>query len=256
MKKYYTHTILSVFLLFCAGSAYAQLSDFTQNPTTNSTDWAAEIATLGGTVNSNVDFETHPIGPLQSGFYTLSDGVTLTATGDVNDVRFGTGPNDGNTGSAPLSPGEGPHAASNYLYDGGSPSSLVISFDVPQWGAGLFTIDHFNPGDTNPLTIEAFDGPDGTGNSLGLVTSAAFNYQPDNLYFMGVTSSLGDIRSIVYTDVNNSTGDTMGLDDFLFAPAQNAGPAVPVPAMGVISQLLLIMALLFVASWGIKRFQA
>ncbi len=255
MKKYYAHTIVSALLLLGANFAYAQLSDFTQNPTTNSTDWAAEITNLGGTVNSNVNFETHPVGPLQSGFYALSDGVTLTATGGGNDVRNGAGPNDGNTSSPPLSPGEGPHAASNYLWDDSSPFTLVISFNAPQWGAGLFTIDHFNPSNDDGLTIEAFDGPDGTGNSLGIVNSAAFNYQPNNLYFMGVTSSLGNIRSIVFSDILSATGDRIGLDDILFAPADTF-VAVPVPATGLISRLLLIMALLLVGSWGLRRFQA
>ena len=120
MKKYYAHATISALLLLGTNFAYAQLSDFTQNPTTNSTDWAAEIANLGGTVNSNVNFEAHPVGPLQSGFYALSDGVTLTATGGNNSVVNGTGPNDGNTSSTPLSPGEGPHPASNYLFDDSS----------------------------------------------------------------------------------------------------------------------------------------
>ena len=192
-------------------------------------------------------------------FYAVSDGVTLTATGDVDDVKNGAGPNDGNTSSTPKSPGEGPHAVSNYLYDGGGVSTLTISFGETKFGAGLFTVDHFNPYDDNPLTLEAFDGPDGTGNSLGIVTSAAFNYQPNNLYFMGITSDQGNIRSVLFTDVNTITGDTMGLDNIMFsAGGEVVAPSVPVPvpSTGLIGQLLLILALLFIASRGIRRLQA
>lgn len=233
-------------------TAQAQISDFTQNPTTNSVDFTTKITSLGGSVTT-LDFESHPVGALQGNFYTTSNGVTLTANGDVDLVENGAGPGQSNTSSPPLSVGEGPHAASNYLYDGPNVSSLTISFNAPVWGAGLFTIDHFNPGDTNPLTIEAFDGPDGTGNSLGVVTSAPFNYQPNNLYFMGITSDAGDIRSIVFTDVNTQTGDTMGLDDILYAPAAPApappapsAPPEPVPTMSVYGLLLMIIGLGFI----------
>jgi len=230
--------------------AHAQLGDYTNSPESNSSDWELKISQLGAIVNKNINFEGHAPGVLQGEFYTSSDGVTLTVSGDVNEIRNGTGPGQGNTDEEPLSPGEGPHAASNYLYDGGSASSLTISFATPVWGAGLFTIDHFNPFDTNPLTIEAFDGPDGTGVSLGLVTSAAFNYQPDNVYFMGVTSDSGNISSIVFTDVNGATGDTMGLDDIWFA---SHSKTVPVPSTGLVAKLTLIFAFILLATATYKR---
>jgi hypothetical protein len=201
---------------------------------------------------------------LQSDFYTGSAGVTLTATGDVDNVMNGAGPGQSNTSSPPLSPGEGPHAPSNYLNDGTQISSLTISFDAPVFGAGLFTIDHFNPGGDNPLTLEAFDGPNGTGNSLGIATSVAFNYQPNNLYFMGVTSDSGGIQSVVFTDVSTSTGDVIGLDDIWFATAGDVPPPqpptvvapIPVPATGPAAKIILLLSLLIFGALSLRRFNA
>lgn len=197
---------------------------FTNNPTTNSTDWGTSVTGLGGAINTNVDFDAHPLGALQSNFYALSDGVTLTPSGDVNQVQFGAGPGQGNTVTPPLSPGEGVHPTSNFLFDGGSPSSLTISFAQPVLGVGLFVIDYYNPSGSNPLTIEAFTGANGTGTSLGSASSVAFNFQRNNLYFMGVSSSGNDIGSIVFTDVNSATGDTTGIDSIQFAPLVNQAP--------------------------------
>lgn len=83
------------------------MGDYTANPETNSSDWEAKISQLGGTVNKNIDFEGHALGALQGDFYAVTDGVTLTASGDVDQVVNGAGPNDGNVDSPPLSPGEG-----------------------------------------------------------------------------------------------------------------------------------------------------
>lgn len=94
--------------------------------------------------------------------------------GEANSVVLGSGPGQFNTSSGPFSQGEGFHAVSHYLTDGVNPSSLTISFADSVLGVGLFTIDYFNPKGTNPLTMEAFTGPQGTGTSLGVVTSASF----------------------------------------------------------------------------------
>jgi len=186
------------------------------SPTGNYAAWSSQIVSLGSAVQT-IDFESHPAGTLVPGFYP---GVTLTPSGDVDTVTSGTGPGQGNDTSLPLSTGEGAHPSSNYLLDNGSPSTLPISFDSPVYGAGLFIIDYFNPslGD-NPLTLEAFTGPNGTGTSLGVVNSVAYNFQNNNMFFMGIVSTLGDIGSVVFTDVNSNTGDTTGIDNISYSGA-------------------------------------
>ena len=169
-------------------------------------------------------------GALNGSFYTISDGVTLTANGDVNTVIFGSGPGQGNTSTNPLSPGEGAHASSNYLSDGAAVSDLIIDFMQPVFGFGLQTIDHFNPGASNFLRLDAYSGAGGTGTLLGSVTSLAFNFQANNLYFMGLSDDTGNvIQSAVFRDLSTSTGDTIGLDDFVFSRLEIANQ-VPEPS--------------------------
>jgi hypothetical protein len=213
------------------GQANAALIGFVDNPETNSVDWANYVAAAGGQINDNVNFDSHTTGVLQSDFYATTDGVTLIADGDVNTVAYGSGPGQGNTSTEPLSTGEGSHIASNYLLDGGSASSLTISFDEQVMAAGLFIIDYYNPFGSNPLTIEAFTGANGTGTSLGSFSSQAYNFQPDQMYFMGLFSTDSNIGSIVFTDVNNTTGDITGIDNILFATSDSQETStVPEPA--------------------------
>lgn len=83
-------------------------------------------------------------------------------------------------------------------------------------------IDYFNPaGSNNPLTIEGFDA---SNTSLGLFSSVAFNFQSNNMYFMGPTSSAGDLARLVFTDVNSNTSDTIGIDNIVFATDDNQVP--------------------------------
>lgn len=210
-------------------SAEATVIGFVNNPTSNSTDWANQLTLLGVTTITNIDFETHPVGALQPGFYTITDGITMITLGDVNTVMSGTGPNDGNTISTPLSSGEGPHPASNFLFDASGISSLTIDFADPVFGAGLFVIDYFNPDGNNPLVIEAFGGSGATGPLLGSFSSVSFNFQPNNMYFIGVVSTNGDIRSIRYNDASTNTGDTTGIDNIRFARRDST--PVPEPAI-------------------------
>lgn len=210
------------FAVVATKSANADFISFTQNPTTNSSDWN-NFVTGFGQVNSNVDFDAMPVGPLQSNFYQASDGVTFSTVGDVDTVVFGAGPGQANTGSAP---GEGSHAASNYLEDGIDGSELTISFDTGVFGAGFFTVDYFNPNQNNFLELEAFTGVDGTGTSLGTATSVAMNFQQNRLYFMGVGSSEGDIRSIVFRNPSDSVGDILGIDDIVFAPVPEPSASI------------------------------
>jgi hypothetical protein len=231
--------LLTVLALSSPGAVilYGDLS-----PTGNYSAWSSQIAILGSGVQT-IDFESHPLGALVPGFYP---GVTMTPSGDVNTVTSGPGPGQGNNSSTPLSSGEGAHPASNYLFDGGSPSSLTISFGSPVFGAGLFIIDYFNPsGVGNLLTLEAFAGPNGTGASLGVVNSVEYNFQNNNTYFMGIVSTLGDIGSVVFTDVNSSGGDITGIDDISFSGA--GGGQIPEP-----STFVLLGAGLGVLAWRLR----
>lgn len=218
--------LLTTLLTLAAIDASAAVVGYgTSSPTGNAPAWTSAVSGLGGTT-STLDFESHPLGALDSNHYS---GVTLTASGDVNTVTNGAGPAQGNTFSEPLSSGEGAHPESNYLFDGDLPSALTISFDSAVLGVGLYVIDYFNPDfGGNLLEIEAFDGANGTGNSLGLFSSVAYNFQNNNMYFMGITSSDNNILSLVFRDVNTNTGDTTGIDNIVYAK-RDAGN-VPEPA--------------------------
>lgn len=49
----------------------------------NPTDWANAGTGLGGSINSNVNFDTHPTGSLINNFYAVSDGVTYATESNI-----------------------------------------------------------------------------------------------------------------------------------------------------------------------------
>jgi hypothetical protein len=220
--------VLILLLIVCP--AHAQVTGFNDSDNfDNSNNWRTAVITLGGTVNSDVNFDTHPAGVLNGTFYSSTYGVTMKTTGDIVDVRNGAGPGQVNDTSPPTSHGEGLHRASNYLFDDISDSTLVISFDKPVYGAGLFIIDNFNPSGAEAITIEAFTGIDGTGTSLGIFTSESYNFQTNYMHFLGIASAIGDIRSVIITDTAGGLADRIGYDDILFATALTVTPT-PTPA--------------------------
>ena len=111
---------------------------------------------------------------------------------------------------------------------------LIITFDTPVAGAGLSFYSNGNGGTMSTgSTITAFDGPAGTGNVLGSVTSPDTEEEccpfttPEPWYFIffrGVTSDNSDIRSIVVTPTVASDG--WGVDAIAVAPATDS----PCPA--------------------------
>jgi hypothetical protein len=219
---------LAVWAAVTAVPSHAAVIGFVDNASTNSVDWTNAVLGLGGSINANVDFEGQAVGTMDPNFYLGTDGVTFNGSTFVDQILSGTGPNDGNTTNS--DPGEGPHPGSNFLVmptPGGGSNFLIVSFAAPVLGAGIFTIDRFfGLGFTNDIAIEAYDGPDATGALLASFSGLNLNFQPDNLYFMGVASTAGDIRSIRIVRSNDDTGDTIGLDNLVFAtPA-----AVPEPA--------------------------
>ncbi|MCP5538183.1 MAG: hypothetical protein H7A51_18370 [Akkermansiaceae bacterium] len=194
-------------------SASAALTGFVSNPTSNSTDWLAVATGLAGSVVTVQDFDDHAVGALNP---TNFPGMTLAGTGYYQEVVNSAGPGNPGSGS-PSSSGEGTHGISNILGAnppvGGAPGTLTVTFDAAVTGFGLMTIDMFTPTSRplNTLTIEAFDGPNATGSSLGSVTAAQLNLQQNRLYFMGLISDANDIRSVVFTNIGGD-GDQVPLD--------------------------------------------
>jgi len=208
---------------------HAAVIAFVSNPTSNSTDWASAATGLGGVINTNVNFDAHPLGALNNNFYAVSEGVTFSTTGQSHSVTFGAGPGQANISTGPLSSGEGLHATSNFVTHPSASSTFSVTFDSPVLGAGLFIVDLYNPGSQpsgrNAVTLSAFTGPDGTGTLLGTFDAAQFNFQQNFLYFMGVVSTDGNIRSIRLTDPSGAN-DAIGIDDVRFATASVPEPGI------------------------------
>jgi hypothetical protein len=207
--------LLSVALLATvSASASAQVALYGNTAPTG--NYAAFQSALGAL--TTLTFNDQSIGLLNPNAYA---GVTLTASANNNQLQFGTGPNDGNTGSPPFSTGEGAHGASNFL--GGNSSStvsLLIDFANPVFGAGLFVIDYFNPSSCNcsgPLLFTAYDGAGGTGSVIGSLTGIQWNMQGNHMYFVGITSGAGDIRSVLYSYNGFQSGDRTGIDDITYS---------------------------------------
>jgi hypothetical protein len=73
--------------------------------------------------------------------------------------------------------------------------------------------------------------------SIRETASAQFNFQENNLYFMGVTSSAGDIGSLVLSGLSDNTGDNVGIDNIEFATAFAAVPEPSSLVLGLIGGL-------------------
>ncbi len=198
-------------------AASAAVTAYVSNPTTNLEDWTAAT----GPVVTNINFD--------------DPNVNASLTFPVGDlVTFGAGPGQGNTSSPPLSPGEGPHAPSNFLFvespGPNNPQVVTETFTTPVAAAGVDTIDYFGASEgDNFLDIAVYSGPNGTGTLLGSATSAQFNFQPNNIYFMGFTSTSADIGSFVFSRVVDTTGDTIGLDNFVSSGTGFVAGATPEP---------------------------
>lgn len=215
-----------------ATSTHAAVIAFDSNPTANSINWANQISTLGATVNTAIDFESHPLGALQGEFYA-GLGVHMTLAGsnitynEVQDYKN----NYGGTiyGYGPNSSGEGIASESRNFsaYNPNGSWTLTLSFDQAVLGAGLYVIDLFNGLGDRTTTLAAYDGMNGTGNLLSTASAPAYNFQLYNKLFLGVAQDGGAaaIRSVVFTNPYPYYGDGIALDDIRFAPA-----AVPVPA--------------------------
>ena len=77
--RIFTFALLSLLWSSSTRPAQAVPVFFFNSPATNSADWSASLA--GATINTNVNFNSHPLGALNGSFYNVSDGVTLTGSG-------------------------------------------------------------------------------------------------------------------------------------------------------------------------------
>ncbi len=225
--------LLSLCLILAAGlsanAAYASASAFANNPATNSIDWTNQVTSLGGLVNTSINFETHPLGALQPSFYA-GLGVNMVLSGsqftfnEVYDYRNNY--NGTVSGYGPNSPGEGVTAESRAFsaYNPNGAWSLTLNFDQAVLGAGLFVIDLFNGLGDRTVTLSAYDGINGTGNLLTTASAPSYNYQLYNKLFLGVANDTAtpSIRSVLLTNPYPYYGDGIALDDIRVA-------AVPEP---------------------------
>lgn len=229
--------ILAALLALGTGSAaQSAVISFVNNPTGNAADFANHLAANGASVTTVIDFESHPLGSLDGSFYA-PQGVTMSiVTPFLQTVMDITGIPSGSL-DCPCSTGEGPFPLTRALVYGDQ-VSLTVNFANAIAAIGMLTGDHYDPFGTDPITIEAFTGLNGTGTSLGSVQSFPRNYQLGYSYFMGLASTTNDIRSIVLTDGFSGTSDGVDLDNFQIAMVDAPEPAtLGVLAVGVIGML-------------------
>jgi hypothetical protein len=225
--------LLATTALGLAAPAQAGGLAFDSHPNTNSVEWAAHLATLGAAPGLNIDFETHPLGPLQGEWYA-AQGVHLALGGsgfsfnEVYDYRnnyvgtvSGYGPNSTAEGVAPES-----RAFS--AYSANAAWTLTVTFDEAVLGAGLYVIDLFNGLGNRTTTLAAYSGVNGTGTLLATASAPAYNYQLYNQLFLGVASdsAVANIRSVVFTNPQPIYGDGIALDNLRIATTvPEPGPA-------------------------------
>ena len=106
---------------------------------------------------------------------------------------------------------------------------MTVNFTSGVLGFGFNLIDLYNPDGVNAATLSAYTGADGTGTLLGTFGMAPYNFQLNHEYFIGVTSSDGDIGSVIFTTPGEA-GDSVYLDDFEIANAA----AAPEPFAGLL----------------------
>lgn len=241
-----------VVLIMAVGQAGAVLTGYVSNPQTNSVDWTNAVTVAGGNIDSiNFnDISTGVLSLVSAGNYALNayqalEGVTFAVQGNAPAIAYGAGPGDNSTYQ--LNPGEGLHPTSNYLsfppyteYSGSYTTSIIMNFDEAVSSVGFYTIglnNSYNPGITR-ITIEAFTGVNATGISLGKFTSLdAHNFNPNNLYFMGLSSSVNEIKSFrISGSWQQAFGDNLGFDDFRFATIPEPA-TMSIFALGVLAMI-------------------
>ena len=195
--------------LTVASPASAAVTVYADNPSGNSSDFASDA---GGSVDTNYDGENATTGG------TLDQGNFTETTG--------AGPGQGNGSSTPLSTGEGLYGGGTHLLSAPQQGMLAFTFDGFVSGVGLTVIDLFNPNGVNDIVLSIYDGVNGTGNLIGSVSAADFNFQQNYTYFMGISSSNNDIRSFVLSNPYGAA-DIFGVDNIV---SYSTTGAVPEPS--------------------------
>jgi hypothetical protein len=231
--------VVAVSLVLAAGQAEGAVTGYVSSPQTNSADWANAVTTAGGAITDiNFDYLTAPLSLtlVSAGNYALTNyeaslDATFAVQGNTPSIKYGTYPTDGGAGTFMQNTGEGLHPASNYMafpvptlfsFPGVYTTSITLTFDDPVSAVGFNSIDlcnYANPTPVDPLTITAYDGPNGTGAVLGTAVSYNANFQVGYLYFMGLASDSNDIQSFKVTGGWQSkyVTDAVGFDNFKFA---------------------------------------
>jgi hypothetical protein len=181
------------------------------------TDRTGFEAAVGSVVT--IDFEGITTTGGQAGAVNLVGnefpGVTLTPGPGADGLFVGIpdstipGGNNANFFAADFFPTSGVACFSPDTYPSPSPSpdgALVVDFDLRTNGVGAYFLDP----EFFASYIEAFDGPHGTGNSLGKVIVQ--NEPDDAQAFAGIAAS--GIQSAVL--VLGGEGDGVGMDDLIY----------------------------------------
>jgi len=230
---------LPVLLAFPSGVG-AALIPYAANPSGNSIDFAVGVAAHGGTITT-LTFED-----LAHGATTIAyPGVSITADEPVLFVT--SSPWGGAIACSPPAghTGEGCYFSefSKALAKDGVPPwngySVTVSFDEPVLAVGMFVIDMANQGGVH--TVEVFDGPNGSGASLGTIPLAALSFQLGYRYFIGALSTEANIRSLRYTNPEPD-GDSTYIDNVQFA--RFGATAVPEPTSTWLVGLTIVTAIL------------
>jgi len=193
--------------------ATAEILKFVDDPSNNSTNWKDYLQQQNCVINTNIDFENHPIGVLNNKQYFESDGVSFTPNSGFNQI-VNENATDGTTSTEPKSEGEGINVATKMLINSDSTSSLIVNFNEPISSFGIFLIDLYNPNNIHPYKIEVFDPNE---SSLGVITSAAYNFQLNYRYFMGIVSTANNISKVKISAKASTKKDGVLLDDIMFS---------------------------------------
>ncbi|MFM9851933.1 MAG: hypothetical protein ACKVOJ_03865, partial [Sphingomonadaceae bacterium] len=190
--------------LLLSTTAQAAVVGFTANPTANRQNWTAAVLASGGTTQTNITFDAP------------NAGASLGAVTGFGAPVFSGGPGQGNTFSGPLSSGQGLYTPSLHRESNSSVFSLTTNFNAPVSAVGIDVIDYFGAsGFNNFLNLSVFSGANGTGTLLGSFTSSQFNFQRNNVYFLGAVSTANDIGSAVFSRRTDNTGDVIGVDNIV-----------------------------------------
>lgn len=261
-------------LLWSAVNSPAAIIGYVNNPTGNSADWTLAVNTSGGTTENNINFEglsvpyslfNRTLDSYQDAGVTIDIAFSRTSAGAKSAVVTGAGPSGSNTTTGPKSSGEGVRRPSTYLLlntprstspTTSASTTVTFNFSDPISAFGLRLFDIFDPYGRNPSILSAYDV---TGTLLGSFNSLSYNFQKNNLYFMGLADTENLISSVRLTTTNygiwsypNAT-DVYGIDDVVFARVDNEVPvgAVPEPVSMCVWGLLAVVGC--TVHWRVQR---